>query len=425
MPSVDSGNFNILHLSDFHYDPMYTPGKNVACEDPLCCQVDSDDPKNSSSACGYWTEYKNADIPWHTLEELLKQVQNHDFDFVYFTGDIISHRVWSTSIESNTQAIKEVYQLFRDKFSVPVFPILGNHEPTPINQWSKDVADPNLSTSWLYELVAQEWSSWLPTSALETIRHGGYYTVSPRPGFRVIVLNSNVCYNLNWWLIYDDFDPYNQLSWLTKTLLESEQNGESVHILSHIPSGNGNCLHVWSREFNKIVQRFANTITGQFNGHTHTDEFQVYFNQSNPSEAVNVAYNGASLVTYVDSNPSYKVIEVNNETYNLNDIVEWTFNLTEANLSPEIGPNWYKLYSFKHAYNLADLKPKTVGNLLYTMAKNHTLLEQFNNFRFRNSDNKQMCDQKCQRDVLCVVSVTLYGNNDKCNELQNIFDESL
>lgn len=191
-----------------------------------------------------------------------------------------------------------------------------------------------MSTSWLYELVANEWSTWLPLETQQTILKGGFYTVSPRPGFRIVALNSNVCYIVNWWLIWDDYDPYGQLNWLVNVLLEAEQNGESVHILSHIPSGSHSCVAVWSREFNKIINRyaqlffyekkipenvsfcrFANTITGIFNGHTHTDEFYVYYNNSNPDQAINVAYNGASVVTYTDNNPSYKVIHVNNETF--------------------------------------------------------------------------------------------------------------
>lgn len=55
-----------------------------------------------------------------------------------------------------------------------------------------------MSTQWLYDLVAEQWSQWLPKSALETIRKAGYYSVLVRPGFRIIALNSNVPVTFNW-----------------------------------------------------------------------------------------------------------------------------------------------------------------------------------------------------------------------------------
>lgn len=36
-------------------------------------------------------------------------------------------------------------------------------------------------------------------------------------------------------------------------------------------------MKVWSRNFNAIVQRYENTIQGQFYGHTHADEFEVFY----------------------------------------------------------------------------------------------------------------------------------------------------
>lgn len=52
----------------------------------------------------------------------------------------------------------------------------------------------DLNSKWLYEIAADLWSDWLPQSALVTLRHGGYYTFVWRPGFRIIVLNNNLCF---------------------------------------------------------------------------------------------------------------------------------------------------------------------------------------------------------------------------------------
>lgn len=42
------------------------------------------------------------------------------------------------------------------------------------------------------------WSVWLPEKTKKTIIKGGYYTVLAKPGFRIIVLNSNVAFTYNW-----------------------------------------------------------------------------------------------------------------------------------------------------------------------------------------------------------------------------------
>jgi hypothetical protein len=50
------------------------------------------------------------------------------------TGDIVDHAVWNTSIQKNSDVIRKVLtQLKTDFPDTPVYPILGNHEPSPLN----------------------------------------------------------------------------------------------------------------------------------------------------------------------------------------------------------------------------------------------------------------------------------------------------
>lgn len=140
---------------------------------------------------------------------------------------------------------------------------------------TEGVDDPQFSSQWIFDLSVNEWKAWLPTETHDTILKGGFYTTLIKPGFRIIGLNSNVCYIFNWcvqlyssrlwnknnlrffgrWLFYDDFDQYGQLQWLVKILLEAEENNEVVHIISHIPNGDITCLNNWRREYSRIVNR--------------------------------------------------------------------------------------------------------------------------------------------------------------------------
>lgn len=94
----------------------------------------------------------------------------------------------------------------------------------------------------------------------------------------------------------NDTDPAKELQWLIYELQEAENKGEKVHIIGtfiyrkkkeiklefmnyvgHIPPGEYDCMKVWSRNFYDIVERYENTIAAQFYGHTHADEFAIFY----------------------------------------------------------------------------------------------------------------------------------------------------
>lgn len=102
-----------------------------------------------------------------------------------------------------------------------------------------------------------------------------------------------------------------QLEWLHNTLLDAEKANESVHILAHIPSGDGDCWTHWSKEYNRIIHRFRHTISGIFNGHTHADEINVHY--TDKGHAVAISWNGGSLTSYTYKNPNYVIYEVEPE----------------------------------------------------------------------------------------------------------------
>jgi predicted MPP superfamily phosphohydrolase len=55
-------------------------------------------------------------------------------DYIYMTGDIVDHAVWDTGIEKNSEVIEKVLKKLKEEFlDTPIYPILGNHEPSPLN----------------------------------------------------------------------------------------------------------------------------------------------------------------------------------------------------------------------------------------------------------------------------------------------------
>lgn len=110
--------------------------------------------------------------------------------------------------------------------------------------------------------------------------------------------------------MYDRAEVVNQMTWLHNTLLAAESAGEKVHILKHIGSGGGSALRWWSREYRRVIDRFHRIISGQFTGHSHRDEFVVYYARDNVNFAINYEWNGGATTTYSNVNPNYALYYV-------------------------------------------------------------------------------------------------------------------
>jgi hypothetical protein len=215
-----------------------------------------------------------------------------------------------------------------------------------------------------------------------------------------------------------------QLQWFHDTLLAAEQAGEKVHVLVHIPSGEGSCNYIWSREYNRIIERFYRTISAQFTGHTHKDEFNIYYDRKDSVHATGVSWNGGSITPYSHVNPNYAIYYVDNKLFQVNEYESWIFNLTEANLNPGQSPRWFKQYSFKEDFGLKDLSPASLDQLVHSMVRDRKRLHQFWTYKVKGGDPtlEKGCDEDCEMSTLCEIVITEFSNQKKCDELVNILN---
>lgn len=104
-------------------------------------------------------------------------------------------------------------------------------------------------------------------------------------------------------------------------------------------------------------------------------------------------------------------------------------NLTEANLYDR--PNWKLIYDHKKEYDLVDLSPASMANLLDRMYVNTTLASQFEwnrNRRFSNSPPKANLNNKlykCYKTTERFEEKDCYGNphlNFNLSELKSFGD---
>ncbi|KAG4074682.1 hypothetical protein HA402_004553 [Bradysia odoriphaga] len=386
-------NITIVHLTDFHYDSLYSEGSSSICTDEICCRNTSMhlDSANKQLA-GKWGDYQmNCDSPGYLVENICNQVyaQHSKIDLIYYTGDFVDHIQWTRTEDSVKDAIKFVTDTCKNIFgSIPIIPVLGNHDTHPSNLFAPNsVTDSTASTKWLYDFVVDQWRNWLPEHALNSLREGGYYTFIFRRNFRIIALNNNVCYTKNIWILHERDSLKAQLQWLYETLKEAEMNSEKVHIVGHIPPNFDGCYKPWVTEYISIVNRFAHIISGQFYGHSHLDEFSIFYTPESPSKALNVAWVGGASGNAFGLNSNYRVYYVDGESYEVLDHETWIFNVTEANQSPDNPPKWFKEYSFKEFYEVPDLSPVSLSDMLADKwMKEASLMTRFWQNKVKHSD---------------------------------------
>ncbi|XP_069002445.1 sphingomyelin phosphodiesterase [Embiotoca jacksoni] len=426
-PKPGSPKSKVLFLTDIHWDQEYETGSAADCKEPLCCRKKSGFPSWRRREAGYWGTYSKCDLPLRTVENLLENVvRAGPWDWVYWTGDIPAHDVWSQTRSQQLSELTVISRLIHKHLglNVTVYPAIGNHESTPVNSFPPPFVHGNRSSAWLYDTMAEEWAPWLPEQALKTLRYGGFYTVEIQPGLRVVSLNMNFCARENFWLMVNSTDPANQLQWLIHILQASEDKGEKVHIIGHIPPGL--CLGSWSWNYYHIINRYESTVTGQFFGHTHMDEFQMFYDEATMTRPLGVAFIAPSVTTYVNLNPGYRVYYVDGNYRGSSRLVldheTYILNLTEVNKqpgaphSPEQNPKWTLLYRATEAYGLSSMFPSDCDRLVRTFINDDRTFQKFWNFRHKGHVSEP-CKETCKTTMLCFLRSGRYDELDQCDYL--------
>jgi len=482
----------ILHLTDVHLQLGYKIGTNAKCGFPMCCDPsievflrrrhakvaeladqDLDFQETQDDRDFFQGEFDDeeinnltlsreepipaspvgeyaCDLPVWTAEAMLRNIRkvHPDIAYIMLTGDFPGHGTWHQGRSENVEATNDVVAMIKGTFpNVTVFPNVGNHESYPVNMFP-EVADGNFSIKWLYRDIAEQFKEWLPDEEQQrTLRDAGYYSVLAREGLRVISVNTNYCNNFNFWLALNFNDPHKHLHWLYQELKKAEDNRESVYILGHIPTGSESCTGRWAEEFNRILRRFRNTVTAQFFGHTHRDEFQIAFSDVRPGkgqkpvrEPIGVTYVAPSMTPIDGVNPAYRIYTVQGDYANSSSLVfdHQTFWLdleaAKADLEANVTTGYRVDVSFRPEYTARQAlegkppSPKNWAEYVRKMSENKALFAKFRQRMSRNGPSTASADfsQKEWKDVLCqlLTSWSLGGNQSspECQEIARNVD---
>uniref|UniRef100_A0A0R3RM09 Metallophos domain-containing protein n=1 Tax=Elaeophora elaphi TaxID=1147741 RepID=A0A0R3RM09_9BILA len=182
----------------------------------------------------------------------------------------------------------------------------------------------------------------------------------------------------------NETDPDGTLSWLVAELKQAEHDGHYVHILSHIPPGNDECIESWARNYYKIITRFSKTIQAQFFGHIHVDSFTVFYENMNDdsSAPISVLYTTPSVTTFEYLNPAFRIYEIEPGTnYRVVNFHTYFLNLTQVGMNTT-PPVWELLYSAKEEYNLNDLSPTSWDLLINKIVYEKSTYDRFVRYNY-------------------------------------------
>jgi len=354
----------------------------------------------------------NINSTYSTQEE--GEIDN-DFDI----NDIIS---------ASIRSIRKIFP------TVPIIPVLGNNDVTPdyyldVNNDNDNYDDDytirtgvnNSDENTLLAMARNGLSDcFLSEEESQTFSHGGYFSriVQTTSSSSILILSLNtVIYSMKHQPAYSVVgdDPFGQFAWIESQLqaaMIGDKNSRSttkinaVYIVGHIPFTIGSYRHsqFWHERFvdhymtilrNHQRHQMRSTtnnfpiIQGHLFGHMHSEEFRLLSyngdgdsdsddgDQNLNSSLVVPLFIASSLTPIYSANPSFRIMDYDNESGMLLDYTTHYLNL--SNISNNEGrvddvnndKNWVwnKLPSFTESYNVSDLSSNSLESVITLFEK--------------------------------------------------------
>lgn len=478
--------FNVLHFSDIHIQLRYNVGAEANCTNLPCGAPDSYNKQLLPSSYNFSSYYQHFspnvakmefsfypdahydensqyikgdyyDFPlyrgWNfknapatsfggyltdspavlmnsSLISMAKMHKEKNFEFAIFTGDVVDHLLLSCTPEYTKEEEVKSFKAMKFFFNnLTVLPALGNHETGEYGQLSPIAYDFNGSYSWNQDEMVDLWinNEWFPAKDRYDLKshYAGFSYVTNR-GLKVIGLNSNAYYQKNLWSYIDlstNPDLFGQWEFLVNELIESEEKGQRVWIMAHIPTTDYDTLPLQSRIFGKIVERFSPyTIANIFFAHTHMDQTHILYSTNSSKEAediINMSWVMQSVTPLANYNPSWRYYEVENESFNIINSFNYMTKLNDTFVNGGEEPVWEFEYSARELYDPKKTWPERAPlnatfwhKYVFERLRNESDIEfnqQYSNIRYRfgpgvpDCKNGSVISDTCYNENYCVV----------------------
>ena len=400
VPKASGERVKVLHLSDLHLDARYLVNSEANCSSGMCCRGDTynsasqDQVLLPASAYGAYKCDTPYDLALAALEAVgpLTGTGGTDGDslaWTLYTGDLVSH----DATQQQSQAYLEytetsIFSMFKSYLTGPVFAALGNHDSSP-----SDIAAPRSlpgrlgeQQSWNYDHLAGLWmhEGWIDAkTAAEARRHYGGYSIKTYYGLRIMSFNtgmsathlpvtsspyaetktltSDFWYHNNPLTFINTTNPDTSgvFSWMINELQHAEDHAERVWIIGHVPSGwdGSNTLLNPSNLFYQIVERYSpHVIANIFFGHTHEDQFSVYYASNgtvqDENSALMTGWIMPSVTPLTNVNSAFRMYEVDTGDFNIYEAYTFFSNVSDfpSLQGTDTGPTFQLEYSTRETY---------------------------------------------------------------------------
>ncbi|XP_038222972.1 acid sphingomyelinase-like phosphodiesterase 3a [Zerene cesonia] len=390
------------HITDFHYDALYTP---LGDKRKQCRRTNERGTPGHHGAIGRLGDY-SCDSSLELIVSALRYMRtrhSENIEYVLWTGDIIASR-YDEREDSKYQAIRNITELLSMTFSSHfVFPVLGHTDPAPS------------------ERLTNLWSHWLPLEALQTMKHGGYYTIDQTQSkLRIVVLNTNLLTDRE----EDSMLALRQWDWLDTVLEKATANNEMVYIIGHAGPGYDSRRSILAADANRkylqTVRRYASIIAGQFFGHLHTDTFRVIYDEDRPVSWVLLAPSVSPHHDYGgSSNPGLRLYKFDTDTGKVLDFTQFYLDLASANRA-DSGAEWVAEYNFTQYYGLRDVSAESLHNLAEKFRSNSiqdaTYFSRYLRAYNVKFENTNICDGACAHEHYCAITCLEHTAYRQCVE---------
>ncbi|OJD35498.1 ser thr protein phosphatase family protein [Diplodia corticola] len=412
-PKPSGNRVKVLHMSDIHLDPRYSAASEANCSASMCCRSNVENSALGSGQISFPAPLFGAyecDTPYDLSLAALQAVgpltgtcKEAPLGWTVYTGDLVSHDPQSQLSRAYVEYTEtSVYTMFKKYLTGPVFAALGNHDSNPeaIDSPHRLPGPLGQQQSWNYDHVAALWQheGWIgPDGAAEARLHYGAYSIKNHYGLRIITFNTDFWYKSNFLAFINTTDPDNSgmFKWMINELQAAEDAGERAWIMGHVLSGwdGTNPLPNPTDLFYQIVDRYSpHVIANVFWGHTHEDQFMIYYANNGTVRDANHAlmsgWIGPSVTPLTNVNSGFRLYEVDTGTFDVMDA--WTF-VANVSVFPDLsstGPTYSLEYSTRDTYGpAADWPVEAPLNATFwhrvteAMEKNHTLVSIFNTYQ--------------------------------------------
>ncbi|NXS85093.1 ASM3A phosphodiesterase, partial [Erpornis zantholeuca] len=398
------------HVSDLHLDPTYhiTPDRTKVCS--------SSKGVNASNP-GPFGDFM-CDSPYQLISSAFAFMKDskEQVSFMIWTGDSPPHvPIKELSTKLVISIIGNLSSTIRNFFpDLQVFPALGNHDYWPQDQLP-------VTTSEVYNAVADFWKPWLSDEAINTFRKGGFYTQlfessNSYQALRIISLNTNLYYSPNK-VTVNITDPANQFAWLEGILETSSQKKEKVYIIGHVPVGylpyarNTTAIREYYNErLVKIFRKYSSVIAGQFFGHTHRDSIMVLLDEEGKSPTLKFLFIALNSLSSKHGHGHMEHSDISNRR-TLTSFV----STIEQDANKKNESNWKLEYILTKTYGIEDLKPESLYEMAKQLSMPHsTLFEQYYSNYIVSYDKTILCEAGCKTCQICAIQYLDYPSYRNC-----------